>query len=227
MIVPFSIPLVIGLLAQATAPVAEKTAERAARLEIMKASLSNYDLHANDDPKATFRMQSEPVIRFDNPISGSKDGAIFLWLGSDDRPAAAVQVYLNRTDTWLQEFSSLSTGVLSAQAVGGRVRPVAWRRRAQALARCAKARGDPRATASSDAHDRRRVQPGRRVSERDLAEAPRAAQAVRSLRQARGRHDRWRFVFDYVTSRLIPKPCADTQCDAAADRDSGNTRSHQ
>jgi hypothetical protein len=75
----------------------------------MKGSLKVYSVHPVSDLKTIYKLQSEPVMRFTNPVGDVKDGAIFLWTGADDRPEAAVQIFLHINRGWYQEFSSLST----------------------------------------------------------------------------------------------------------------------
>ncbi len=116
-----SIPLILGLLGQATPPAGDTLADSKARLEFMKKSMGSNDIRALDDRGTKFQLQAEPVLRFTNPVGGSKDGAIFLWLGAAGRPAVAAQIFWNPQHIWAQEFSSLSTNPLVAESVDGRV----------------------------------------------------------------------------------------------------------
>jgi hypothetical protein len=121
MIVPLPcvLPLIFGLLGQApsTRDIPE---EAAARLAIMRRSLTAFDVHPAGDRGTTFRLLPEPIFRFTNPVGMSKDGAIFLWLGENDRPEAAVQVFLRRSDEqWVQELTSLSPAPFIAEAQDG------------------------------------------------------------------------------------------------------------
>ena len=120
----------------------------------MKASLKVHAVHPADDPEVIFKLQSEPVMRFTNPVGTVKDGAIFLWTGADDRPEVAVQIFLHNNGTWYQEFSSLSTRAsCRGQALARQPR----RRRVQTRAGRTQARRDRRATASPDPRPDRRV----------------------------------------------------------------------
>ena len=119
-----SIALTLALLGQN--PQAEDSKEeRAARLELMKASMAKYDVHSADEPRATYRPQADPVIRFTNPVGATKDGVIFLWIGEDGRPEAAIQSFLMRTGLWGQEFTTLSRAPLVAEKRSG----FSWRPR--------------------------------------------------------------------------------------------------
>jgi hypothetical protein len=114
-----TLPLIVLLLSQAPPPGSDRRVDLAARLEFMKKSVATFDLHSTDDPRVTYRLKAEPVLRFTDPAGGPTDGAIFFWLGEDDRPAVAAQVYLNRKGIWHQEFSLLETRPLVAASAEG------------------------------------------------------------------------------------------------------------
>lgn len=117
-------PLTLALFGQA-APAAdvEFGAGSAARLSYMKKSVLSWQVHPADDPNVAFRLRTEPVLRFTNPVGRSRDGTVFLWVGPDGRPEAVVQASLNRRGIWVHELSSLSTRPLHA----GSDRGYAWR----------------------------------------------------------------------------------------------------
>lgn len=116
-----SVPLMLSLVGQASPPAGDSAADSKARLEFMKKTMSSYDIAALDDRGTKFRLQAEPVLRFTNPVGGSRDGAMFLWLGDADRPVVASQILWNPQRIWAQELSSLSTSPLVATSVDGRV----------------------------------------------------------------------------------------------------------
>ena len=98
----------LALIGQAApTPGTDPGGDPATRLEAMKRSVASYEVHPLDDPRTTLRLQAEPIMRFTNPVGGSPDGAIFLWLDATDRPWAAVQVFMRRDGLWFQEFTSL------------------------------------------------------------------------------------------------------------------------
>jgi hypothetical protein len=101
------VPLLLGLLGQAPSPAGHTPADLKARLEFMKKSMARHDVRALDDRATKFRFQAEPVLRFTNPVGGSRDGAMFLWLGEGDRPAVAAQILWTPEQVWEEEFSSL------------------------------------------------------------------------------------------------------------------------
>src|SRR4051794_21520728 len=95
MIPTLSIPLIVALLGQAPpAPSREAPGDPVARLDFMKKSVATYDVRAAGDRTTRYRLQPEPILRFTNPVGKSRGGAIFLWLGRDDRPEASIQVFV-------------------------------------------------------------------------------------------------------------------------------------
>jgi hypothetical protein len=109
-----------GFLGQAPPPAGDSPGDLKARLEFMTKSMARHDIRALDDRGTQFRFQAEPVLRFTNPVGGSRDGAMFLWLGEGDRPAVASQILWMPQQVWVEEFSSLSTGPLIAKSPDGR-----------------------------------------------------------------------------------------------------------
>ena len=76
MAVPLSVAFILGLLGQTvTSGGAHETP--AARLDFMKASLKIHAVDPADDSGTIFKLGSEPVMRFTNPVGTVKDGAIF------------------------------------------------------------------------------------------------------------------------------------------------------
>lgn len=108
-----------GLLCQLP-PSGDSPADVKSRLEFMKRIVSKYEISALDERATRFRLQAEPVLRFTNPVGGSRDGAVFLWLGEGGRPCVAVQMYWNPQQIWMEEFSSLHTAPLLAKSPDGR-----------------------------------------------------------------------------------------------------------
>jgi hypothetical protein len=111
--------LLLGLPGQA--PAGDTPAELKARLEFMKKSMARHEISAVGDRTNKLRFQAEPVLRFTNPVGGSRDGAMFVWLGEGDRPVVAAQILWTPEQVWMEEFSSLSTSPLIANTNDGRV----------------------------------------------------------------------------------------------------------
>ena len=91
--------------------------QSAVRLEFMKKAVAVHALQPADAPDVTYRLQTEPVLRFTNSVGTVTDGTIFLWFDANDRPVAAVQVYRTISGSWHQAFSSLSARPLTAGSV--------------------------------------------------------------------------------------------------------------
>src|ERR1700758_4883784 len=119
-----TIPLIFGLLGQAPPPPSpDKPEEAPARLDFMKKGVTIFSIHPANDRSKSFRLLPEPIIRYNNPVGLSRDGAIFLWLGEHDRPEVADQFNVIRSGYWSHQFSSLSTRPLVAENRSGPV----WR----------------------------------------------------------------------------------------------------
>lgn len=110
----FWVPMLWGLVSQAPPPAGDTPADLKARLEFMKRSMAAHEIRATDARGGRYRLQADPVLRFTNPLGGSKDGGLFLWLDDADRPVVASQILWNPQRIWVQELSSLSAGPLEA-----------------------------------------------------------------------------------------------------------------
>jgi len=110
--------VILGLLGQAPAAAEGTPAEAAARLATMKRTVAGYDVRSAEDPKRVYKINPEPTLRFSNPVGRTRDGAVFLWLDDDHRPAATVQISSGRDGAWFHELLSLSTGRLAAKIPG-------------------------------------------------------------------------------------------------------------
>jgi hypothetical protein len=105
--------LVLGLPGQPAA--GERSSDAAKHLAIMKDSLARVQLRDADAPGDLYRLRTEPVLRFTNTVGQTRDGAIFVLLGDGARPGAAVQVFLKRDGSWIQEWTSLSPHLLTGE----------------------------------------------------------------------------------------------------------------
>jgi hypothetical protein len=65
----------ITLLGQPAATSKDAFATSDARLDLMQKAVATNDIRALDDRATTIRLQAEPMLRFTNPVGGSKDGA--------------------------------------------------------------------------------------------------------------------------------------------------------
>lgn len=76
------------------------------RLAFMKKSVAGVALTVSDaDSKLV--LWETPIQRWNNLVSGVKDGTVFVWT-LNGRPEVAAQVFLVPGEKWLQEFQSLS-----------------------------------------------------------------------------------------------------------------------
>ncbi len=105
--------LLLGVAFRVESVRAEDSASPAAassgddRLDFMKKSVAGYDVRGDDG--TAYQLVTEPLLRWDNPVSKVPDGTIFLWQDKHGRPAAIVQVFIagGTKDLWLHEFQSL------------------------------------------------------------------------------------------------------------------------
>jgi hypothetical protein len=92
--------------------------EQSERLDLMKNSLKIYEFKSEPDGKV-MKLEAEPLLRWNNPVSGVRDGAVFIWI-AEGRPQAAVQVFQLKDGLWLHEFQSLSVERFQATTSDGR-----------------------------------------------------------------------------------------------------------
>jgi hypothetical protein len=111
--------LLVASAGQTQSPVPAKGDDEkeaaAARLQYMKESAAVYDIHLGADRKTQLKLLPDPVLRWNNPVSGVPDGTLFVWVGPDGRPELAAQVFIaaGSKDLWLHEFQSLSLDTFS------------------------------------------------------------------------------------------------------------------
>lgn len=114
------VALAVCGLCSADRAVADEQTDAAERLAFMKKSVTVYEVvpqaRGGRQPKP-FTVQSEPLLRWNNPVSSSPDGALFLWLDETQRPAIAAQAFIagGTKDLWLHEFQSLSVEPFTMQ----------------------------------------------------------------------------------------------------------------
>jgi len=108
---------VTGQLPTDNLPMSPPFSEDAAvRLAYMKDSVSPYRIHRTAAGSPLFRLRAEPIFRLDNPVSGVKDSAIFLWTDPETgRPEATIQMFRAPTGYWIHDWTSLSTSPIVAE----------------------------------------------------------------------------------------------------------------
>ncbi len=101
---------------------AELERQRAQRLEAIERAAAKYEIYLGPNHDTKLTLLDEPLLRWNNPIRYSLDGATFLWT-AEGRPQVAACLYssVNRDDfvTLDHEFQSLAVGPVSARR-GGR-----------------------------------------------------------------------------------------------------------
>ena len=110
--------VLLGLYVWAEAPAQEpKRDESAQRLEQMKRQAAEYVLKLQVNPPTELKLHEEPLLRFDNPVGGVRDGIIVMWKDGK-RPAVVAQVFQIRGGRWVHECQSLARAAVSMQRDG-------------------------------------------------------------------------------------------------------------
>lgn len=97
----------------------EEEARRERQLKDMTRSAAQHTLASADTPKRTFKFREAALLRSSNPVSGTKDGAVFLWTDGG-RPRAALKIFTFDGKSYSHGWLSLSEGTLAAER-GGKV----------------------------------------------------------------------------------------------------------
>jgi len=104
----------LSLCVWAESPAQEpKTEESGRRMEFMKESATVYEIDLVEQ-RERLKLHPEPLLRWDNPVSGVKDGIIAMWTSSDGRPQVLAQVFQSKDKYWLHEFQSMASVPLVA-----------------------------------------------------------------------------------------------------------------
>ncbi len=103
-------------------PRADAKREGSQRLELMKRAAAEYEIRLATKDKDKLPLQAEPALRWTNPVRGTTDGAVFIWL-ANGRPELAAGIYKWPSKPgepdMEHELSSLSVDKLTAVR-GGR-----------------------------------------------------------------------------------------------------------
>src|SRR5262245_30334993 len=102
----------VGGAAEQPKPDGDKN-EKSARLEHMKQAAKSYEIALTSDAAKKLTLTEEPVLRFDDPVTGVVDGTVFVWM-FDDRPTAVASIWIRKTGHEFHEFQSLATTGLTA-----------------------------------------------------------------------------------------------------------------
>jgi hypothetical protein len=95
----------------------EQEAQREQQLKNMQRSAAQYALSSADTPKRVFKFHETPVIRPSNPITGTKDGALYVWT-DHGRPQALLKFFTFNNKTYSHAWLSLSENKFVAERNG-------------------------------------------------------------------------------------------------------------
>lgn len=97
-------------------PLDDSDEAKTARLEYTKAKAAEYEirLQSEDGPELTL---IEPVLRFNDDVTGVLDGILFLWT-RNGRPEASSSFWMRRVGSEFHEFQSLAAVRLFAKRNG-------------------------------------------------------------------------------------------------------------
>jgi hypothetical protein len=90
---------------------------QAEQLKNLKRTAASYTMFPAADLKRTFKFREDAALRFSNPITGCKDGALFLWVDRG-RPQAVAKVFTYDNEIFCLEWQSLSEGTIGAERDG-------------------------------------------------------------------------------------------------------------
>jgi hypothetical protein len=91
----------------------EEEARREQQLGNMRRSAAQHTLSSAGTPRRTFKCHEAALLRFSNPVSGTKDGALYLWTDGG-RPQTVLKLYTFDNKYFTHEWLSLSEGTLVA-----------------------------------------------------------------------------------------------------------------
>jgi hypothetical protein len=91
--------------------------ETAKRMEFMKESATIYEFDLGEQ-RERLKLHPEPLLRWDNPVSGVKDGIVAMWTSADGRPQVVAQIFQSKEKYWMHEFQSVATVPLAASMHG-------------------------------------------------------------------------------------------------------------
>jgi hypothetical protein len=90
---------------------------KAARMEYMKQVARSYEIVLSSDPAKKMVLIAEPLLRFNDDVTGVVDGTLFVWM-LEDRPGATASVWIRKSGQEFHEFQSLATSPLTASSQG-------------------------------------------------------------------------------------------------------------
>jgi hypothetical protein len=108
-----------GPLAAAAEPQQDQVEEarRKQGLKNMQRAAARYALSAADTPQRAFQFHETAALRFSNPVSGTNDGALYLWT-NHGRPQALLKFYTSSHKAYTHVWLSLSENNFVAERDG-------------------------------------------------------------------------------------------------------------
>lgn len=95
----------------------EDEALREEQLKTMKRSAAQYAVSRADDQKQALKLNENSVMRFSNPVGGTKDGTIFLWT-DHGCPRAVIKLFTSDDKIFSHEWQSLADYPLVSERDG-------------------------------------------------------------------------------------------------------------
>jgi hypothetical protein len=95
----------------------EEEAHRELQLKNMKRSAAQHILTAADGRKEQFKFHESAIVRFSNPVAGTKDGTVYMWTDRG-RPQALLKLYTFNNKSYTHEWLSLSESAFAAERNG-------------------------------------------------------------------------------------------------------------
>lgn len=121
MTITLSLPFMLALAGQQLTtgrivPAPPLSEDAAVRLAYMKETVGSYRIHKKGEDSPRFQLRSEPIFRLDNPVTGVRDSAIFIWTDPESgRPEATIQMFRAPTKYWIHDWTSLATSAIVAE----------------------------------------------------------------------------------------------------------------
>jgi hypothetical protein len=97
----------------------EEEARREQSLRNMQSSAAQYTLSSSDTPKRSFKFHETAILRPSNPITGTTDGALYVWT-NQGRPQALLRLFTFKNNIYSHAWLSLSESKFVAER-GGKV----------------------------------------------------------------------------------------------------------
>lgn len=89
------------------------------RLKAIHAAVDSYKLYVGPERKQALVRSAKPVLRFDDTVTLSLQGLVYVWTDDKERPLAIASLFIRADGARVDEFQSLATaGELTAEFAG-------------------------------------------------------------------------------------------------------------